>query len=99
MLMRLANAPATFQTYINQALAGLLNVFCIVFLDDILIFSQNEDEHQNHVRQVLERLQEFKLFAKLSKCFFSQFSVAFLEFIIDTEGVQMEPDQMRTVIE
>ncbi len=56
MLMELANAPATFQAYINWALAELLNIFCIVFLDNILIFSQNEDEHQNHVKQMLERL-------------------------------------------
>ena len=56
MLFELTNASAIFQTYINQALAELLNVFCIVYLDNILIFSQNENEHQKHVKQIMKRL-------------------------------------------
>ena len=47
---------ATFQQYINKALAGLINVFCVVYLDDILIFSENKEDHKGHVRQVLDRL-------------------------------------------
>src|SRR5215471_7457717 len=97
--MKLANASAIFQTYINWTLAEFLDVFCIVYLDDILIFSENEDKHQKHVRQMLERLREFKLFAKLLKYIFSQISVRFLEFVIDTEEIRMEPDRVRTVVE
>src|SRR5215471_15590518 len=97
--MKLANAPAIFQTYINQALAGFLNVFCIVYLDNILIFSENEDKYQKHVRQMLKRLREFKLFTKLLKYIFSQISVRFLEFVIDTEEIRMKSDRIKTIVE
>jgi hypothetical protein len=87
----LANAPATFQSYINRALSDLLDVCCVVYLDDILIYSQTEEEHTRYVRMVLERLRTFKLYAKLSKCAFHTKSVNFLGFVISPEGVSMEP--------
>src|SRR5947207_9323228 len=98
MSFKLANASAIFQTYINQILAELLNVFCIVYLDDILIFSQNENKHQKHVKQIMKRLQKFKLFVKLLKYIFSQISMRFLEFVIDTEKVRMKSDRVKTVL-
>jgi hypothetical protein len=52
----LTNAPATFQSYISQALQGLINDFCVVYLDDILVFSKSEKEHHQHLEQVVERL-------------------------------------------
>ena len=52
----LTNAPATFQAYINKSLTGLMDKFCVVYLDDILIYSDSQSEHLNHVKQVLERL-------------------------------------------
>jgi hypothetical protein len=58
----LTNAPATFQAFINKALAGLTDICCIVYLDDILIYSENETDHRRHVRAVLERLRKFKLY-------------------------------------
>ncbi len=64
----LANAPAIFQSYINRALVGLIDICCVVYLDDILIYSANPADHQRHVREVLERLRNFKLYLKLSKC-------------------------------
>src|SRR5699024_7240143 len=66
----LANAPATFQAYVNRALSDLLDVCCIVYLDDILIFSNSEEEHVCHVREVLARLRKFRLYIKASKCEF-----------------------------
>ncbi|EDN02416.1 hypothetical protein HCAG_00280 [Histoplasma mississippiense (nom. inval.)] len=63
----LANAPATFQAYINNALSDLLDICCVVYLDDILIFSNSKQEHKVHVTKVLERLERANLFAKLSK--------------------------------
>src|SRR5438045_9757805 len=63
----LANALATFQAYINKALSGLLDVFCVVYLDDILIYSQAGESHEDHIRQVLERLRQYKLYANLKK--------------------------------
>ena len=67
----LSNAPATFQAYINDALAGLVDVICVVYLDDILVYSSNPSQHEDHIRQVLERLREANLFVKLSKCSFN----------------------------
>jgi hypothetical protein len=64
----LTNAPAQFQAYINEALVGLVDVTCIVYLDDVLIFLETEKEHVSYVREVLQRLRKAKLFVKLSKC-------------------------------
>ena len=64
----LTNAPAQFQAYINHALVGLIDVTCIVYLDDILIYSDTEEDHIQHVGEVLRRLREAKLYIKLSKC-------------------------------
>ncbi|OQD64946.1 hypothetical protein PENANT_c409G07288, partial [Penicillium antarcticum] len=81
----LANTPATFQAYINRALCDLLDQFCVVYLDDILIFSQNEEEHVEHVREVFRRLRTYRLYAKRSKCRFHTDSVTFLGFVITLE--------------
>jgi hypothetical protein len=93
----LCNAPATFQAYIHQAMGGLLDVFVIVYLDDILIYSQNEEEHIDHVRQVLERLRKYKLYAKLSKCHFHQKKVKFLGVIVGENGVEMDTSRIETI--
>ena len=58
MPFSLANAPATFQSYIHKALGNLVDTTCVVYLDDILIYSEDEGSHAKHVRQVLQRLRE-----------------------------------------
>ena len=93
----LANAPATFQAYINRALVGLVDVTCVVYLDDILIYSTDVAEHWRHVEQVLERLRQFSLFANLKKCQFGTDRVEFLGFIISTDGVEMNPERVATI--
>ena len=95
----LANAPATFQSYINRAMSDLLDVCCVVYLDDILIYSQTEEQHVRDVRKVLDRLRAYKLYAKMSKCAFHTKLVAFLGFLITPEGVSMEPERIRTILE
>jgi transposase InsO family protein len=95
----LTNAPATFQAYINEALGDLLDITCVAYLDDILIYSDNVEEHEGHVRQVLERLRKYGLFAKLSKCEFSVTEVEFLGYIIGTAGVSMDPRRVATIRE
>jgi hypothetical protein len=95
----LTNAPATFQAYINRALTGLIDDFCIVYLDDILIYSQTREEHTSHILQVLDRLEQSHLFVKQSKCVFYQDRVDFLGFIIDREGISMDPDRVKAVQE
>jgi predicted O-methyltransferase YrrM len=59
----LTNAPATFQAYINRALAGLVDVCCVVYLDNILVYSDTREEHVRDLRAVLERLRKFALYA------------------------------------
>jgi RNase H-like domain found in reverse transcriptase/Reverse transcriptase (RNA-dependent DNA polymerase)/Retroviral aspartyl protease len=95
----LANAPATFQSYINRALSDLLDTCCVVYLDDILIYSSSEEEHRNHVRMVLGRLRQFRLYAKLSKCAFGVDTVSFLGFVVSPDGVTMERDRVQTIQE
>lgn len=95
----LCNAPATFQSYIHEALKGLIDIYCIVYLDDILIYSKNEEEHTEHLRTVLERLRKYHLFAKEEKCTFYTKSVEFLGFIISTEGISMDRTRVETVLQ
>ena len=93
----LTNAPATFQAYINKSLYGIVDVFCVVYLDDILIYSDNAAKHTLHVRKVLERLQQHQLYVNLKKCEFSTTRVEFLGFIITTDGVTMDQRRVDTV--
>jgi Reverse transcriptase (RNA-dependent DNA polymerase)/RNase H-like domain found in reverse transcriptase len=86
----LANTPATFQTYMNQALRGLVDITCVVYLDDILIFSVNPEDHHRHVAEVLRRLRKYGLYAKLSKCQFGVNIVDFLGYVLSPGGVAME---------
>ena len=90
MPFELVNASATFQAYINWALAGLVDVFCVVYLDDILIYSETLKQHHKHIKEVLERLQKFQLYASLKKCEFSTQKMKFLEFIISTTSVAID---------
>lgn len=93
----LTNAPAQFQAYMNQALAGLVDVTCVIYLDDILIFSKTETEHEAHVKEVLQRLREFKLYVKLSKCEWHTRQTEFLGYIVSPEGVSVDPGRVKTV--
>lgn len=95
----LSNAPATFQAYINQALIGLVDVICVIYLDDILIFSENTGEHKDAVRQVLDRLRTHRLYANLKKCAFSTSEVEFLGFIVGPKGIRMDPSRVSTVVD
>ncbi len=93
----LSNSPAVFQTLVNDVLRDVVNWFVFVYLDDILIFSQNERDHIQHVRLVLQRLLENRLFAKLEKCEFHAQSVPFLGFILSPEGIRMDPAKVEAV--
>ena len=97
MPFRLINAPATFQFYIDRTLQRLLNEFVIVYLDDILIYSESEADHKAHVRQVLNHLHESDLFVKLKKCAFHVHQVKYLRYIIFPQGLSMNSIQVATV--
>jgi hypothetical protein len=95
----LTNALATFQAYINKTMQGILDEFCVVYLDDILIYSQTEEEYERHVKEVLRRLNGANLYAKLSKCEFYKTEVKFLGFLMGREGVRVDPARLSTVSE
>ncbi|SLM35926.1 gag-pol polyprotein [Lasallia pustulata] len=93
----LTNAPASFQNLINDALREYLDDFAMAYLDDILIFSKTYDEHVRHVRMVLKRLEERDLPVKLSKCEFHKHKIAFLGYIVSTEGIGPDPKKLESI--
>ncbi len=94
----LTNAPATFQGYINKILAKKLDVFVIVYLDDILIYIENESkEYVQAVRWVLDQLRKHLLYANLKKCRFHHDEVRFLGYIVSHQGIQMEKERIKAV--
>src|SRR5438045_949766 len=97
MPFSLMNAPATFQAYINRTLHGLVDMFCIVYLDDILIFSRTEEEHLQHLKLIIECLHCAKLYANPKKCEFFMPEVEYLSFLINREGIQMDPAHISTI--
>ena len=93
----LTNAPAVFQYLMNDILREYLDYFVVVYLDDILIYSRNEKDHVKHVRMVLQKLRENKLYAKLEKCSFHQNKVEFLGYIVSEKGVSMDADKVASI--
>jgi mevalonate kinase len=89
MSFELANASITFQSYINFALKEFLDVFVVIYLNDILIYSQNEEKHTYHVRFVLKRFKKYKLFAKLNKYDFDLKEIDYLKFIVEINDIRM----------
>jgi hypothetical protein len=97
----LANAPSTFQRYINSALQGYLDDFCSAYMDDVLIYSSGSlKEHRDHVRKVLVRLQEAGLQLDISKCEFEEKETKYLGFILEAgKGIRMDPEKVKAIIE
>lgn len=93
----LTNAPAAFQCFMNDIFGDLLDKCLVVYLDDLLIYSDNIQEHQEHVREVLWRLQKHKLFAKGSKCEWNKDSVEFLGYILTDSGLTMAEDKIKVI--
>ena len=93
----LANAPSSFQNFINDILHGMLDEFCTAYIDDILIYSNSKKEHQSHVRKVLAALQKAGLQADIDKCEFHVTKISYLGLIISTEGIRMDPKKVEAV--
>ena len=93
----LTNAPATFQTLMNNLLKPHLDVFVLVYIDDILIFSKTLDEHLLHLRTILGILRENKLYAKLEKCEFLKDELEYLGFLISKNGIKTQPKKIEAV--
>ena len=98
MFFGLSNAPASFQGYINKILAEKLDVFVIVYLDDILIYTEDPGQgHVEAVRWVLDVLRRHGLFANLKKCRFHKDEVCFLGYVVSAQGVRMEDERIEAV--
>lgn len=93
----LSNAPATFQRVMNEIFQPYIGKFVLVYLDDILIMSRTPEEHEHHLRLVLQKLREHKLYAKLSKCDFNRAELKFLGHIVGKHGVAVDPDKIATI--
>ncbi|GJR15454.1 putative reverse transcriptase domain-containing protein [Tanacetum coccineum] len=93
----LTNAPAVFMDLMNRVCKPYLDKFVIVFIDDILIYSRNKEEHANHLRIILELLKKEKLYAKFSKCDFWIHIVQFLGHLIDSQGLHVDPAKIKAV--
>ena len=93
----LTNARATFQVYIDDCLRPYINDFAVCYLDDILIYSTNEKEHNDHLQKVLDRLRQFGLDCKGAKCQFGGTKISYFGFIIRADVVSMESDLISTI--
>jgi hypothetical protein len=99
MSFGLTNAPAFFMYLMNSVFMPELDKFVIVFIDDILIYSKNDEEHTCHLRIVLTRLREHQLYAKFSKCEFWLDRVQFLGHVLTPEGVSVDPSKVQDVLD
>jgi hypothetical protein len=99
MSFGLTNAPAFFMHLMNKVFMDYLDTFVVIFIDDILIYSKSEAEHEKHLRLVLQRLREHKLYAKLSKCEFWIDEVPFLGHVISKGGIAVDPGKVKDVLD
>jgi hypothetical protein len=98
MLFDLANASITFQVYINKTFNELINNFCVMYLNDILIFFKNRKSHVKHIRKMLKRLRANHLFANLEKCFFFKHEVDYFEFIMSEDDITMNSSRVNIIM-
>jgi hypothetical protein len=92
------NAPSVFMDLMNRVFHKYLDWFVVVFIDDILIYSTNQQEHAKHLKKVLDILREKKLFAKLKKCEFWLEKVSFLGHVISGDGIEVDPSKIEAVV-
>jgi hypothetical protein len=98
MSFGLTNALAYFMYLINKVFMEYLDMFIMVFIDDILVYSTSEEEHEEHLRLTLQKLREHRLYAKLSKCEFWMKQVTFLGHIILKGGISVDPSKVQDVL-
>ena len=94
----LTNAPAAFMDLMNRVFRPYLDQFVVVFIADILVYSKDEQEHEQHLKIVLQTLRDKKLYAKLSKCDFWLKEISFLGHIVSAEGIRVDPVKIEAVV-
>ena len=95
----LCNAPATFQNYINHILHDALDNYCTAYLDDVLIYSNTREDHINHVNEIIRRLGDAGLQIDISRSGFFTKKTKYLGLIISTEGISMDLNKVRTILD
>jgi hypothetical protein len=95
----LTNAPAHLMYLMNSVFMAKLDKFVMVFINDILVYSKNKEEHEGHLRIVLQRLRDHQLYAKYSKCEFWLGEVPFLGHVISSERISVDPGKVRNVLD
>jgi hypothetical protein len=98
MSFGLTNAPAYFMYLMNKVFMEYLDKFVVVFIDDILVYSRSEEEHEEHLHLALQKFQENRLYAKLSKCEFWMKQVAFLGHVISKGGISVDPSKVQDIL-
>ena len=91
----LINAPATFQRLMEMVLEGIPH--CMVYIDDILVYTTEEESHEQVLTEVLQRLMKYRLYAKLQKCEFFQTSVSFLGHLVSANTITPDPDKKQRI--
>jgi hypothetical protein len=94
----LTNAPAYFMYLMYKVFMEYLEKFVVVFIDDILVYSRSEEEHEEHLCLALQKLQKHRLYAKLTKCEFWMKQVAFLGHVISKRGISVDPNKVQDVL-
>ena len=97
MSFNLINVSTTFQILINKTLRDLMNHICVIYFDDILIYSKTRKKHWNCVMQILKWFRKFKLYIKLFKCSFMIINVKFLKYIINNDDIIMNQNRVKFI--
>ena len=98
MSFGLINAPAAFMDLMSRVFHPYLDQFVVVFIDDILMYSQDAQEHEQYLRIVLQIMRGKQLFEKLSKCYFWLKEVSFLGYIVSAEGIRVDPTKIEAIV-
>jgi hypothetical protein len=99
MSFGLTNAPAHFMYLMNSIFMPELDKFVMIFINDILIYSSHMEEHEEHLRIILQQLRDHQLYSKFSKCEFWIKEVSFLGHVVSPEGIVVDPDKVKEVLE
>jgi hypothetical protein len=99
ILFGLTNAPKTFMCLMNSIFRQVLDKFVFIFIDDILVYLKMKEEHEEHLKIVLQTLRKHKLYAKFDKCDFYQKQIQYLGHVISEEGIVVDPEKIRAIME